>query len=334
MSVFVTGGSGLLGQEIVRRLVADGREVTALARSVGAARTLLDLGVTRVVDGDVLDRDALRQGLDGAEVAYHVAGVNAFCLADPAPMYRANIEGARRVAEAGADVGLPRLVMTSSASALGEVRGTVGTETSLHRGRYLSSYERSKHLGEEAVRAVAERTGLDVVYVLPSSVQGPGRASGTGKLLLDILNGALPAIVESRLSIVDIADCTEGHVRAEHHGEAGRRYLLNGATMTVAEGVALLERLTGAEISVRTLPGALAAAGGTAYEGLQRLQGKHPRFCREMVRTLLHGHAYDGSRAERELGLRYTPVEETVTRTLRWFAEQGMLTRDLPRLTA
>jgi dihydroflavonol-4-reductase len=47
-------------------------------------------------------------------------------------------------------------------------------------------------------------------------------------------------------------------------------------------------------------------------------------ICREAVRTLLHGHRYDGSRAERELGLRYTPLEVTVRRTLAWYAEQGL----------
>ncbi len=334
MSVFVTGGSGLVGRELVRHLVADGHHVTALARTANAARVLVNLGVPDIVEGTVLDRDALATGMADAEMVYHVAGVNAFCQADPGPMFLANIEGSRRVAEVAAEQDVGRLVYTSSASAVGEIKGTVGSETSRHRGEYLSDYEKSKHLAEQAVRVVAERTGLDVVHVLPSSVQGPGRAGGTAKLLLDVVNGSLPAIVDSRLSIIDIVDCAKGHLLAGERGQAGQRYLLSGATMTVSEGVDMLGRLGGVELDVRVLPGSVVLGGVTVVEALERLRGRRPKFCREMVRTLLHGHAYDGSKASRELGLRYTPVEDTIVRTMRWFDAQGLLRRELPGLQA
>lgn len=334
MSVFVTGGSGLVGREIVRQLVAGGEHVAALARSARAARVLVDLGVPEIVEGTVLDREAVARGIAGADVAYHVAGVNAFCLSDPGPMFLANIEGSRRVAEVASEQGLERLVYTSSAAVLGELPGTVGSETSVHRGHYLSDYEKSKHLAEQAVRGVADRTGLDVVYVLPSSVQGPGRAGGTAKLLLDVANGSLPAIVESRLSIVDAVDCAKGHVLAGERGRAGERYLLNGATMTVSEGLEMLSRLGGVDLDVRMLPGPAVVAGVTVFEAVERIRRRKPKFCREMVRTLLHGHAYDGGKASRELGLHYTPVEDTIVRTMRWFDEQGLLRRRLPGLAA
>lgn len=334
MSVFVTGGSGLVGREIVRHLVADGHRVTALARSAPAARALVDLGVPEIVEGTVLDREAVARGMAGADVAYHVAGVNAFCLSDPSPMFLANVEGSRLVAEVAAEQGVGRLVYTSSASALGEIKGTIGSETSRHRGGYLSDYEKSKHLAEQAVTAVAERTGLDVVHVLPSSVQGPGRAGGTAKLLLDVVNGSLGAIIDSRLSIVDIADCAKGHLLAAERGRAGQRYLLSGATMTVSEGIDLLSRIGGVDLDVRVLPGPVALAGSAGFEAVERIRRRHPKFCREMVRTLLHGHAYDGTKASRELGLHYTPVEDTIARTMRWFDEQGLLRRRLPGLAS
>lgn len=330
--VFLTGGSGLVGAAIVKRLVADGREVVALARSEDSERRLMGLGVSRVVRGDVLDRQALATGMAGCATVYHVAGVNAFCLADPGPMLLANIEGSRRVVEAAATAGVGRLVYTSSAAALGEPRGTVGSETTAHRGTYLSDYERSKHLAEQAVQSAARRRHLDVVHVLPSSVQGPGRSGGTGRLLLDHVNGSLGAVVDSRLSIVDIEDCAQGHLLAERHGRPDERYVLNGATMTVREGLALLGRITGVSPTVRTLPAPAAVAGAAVYEVVQRARGKHPRFCREMVRTLVHGHAYDGSKATLDLGLTYTPPEHTLRRTVEWFVDQGLVTRALPNM--
>lgn len=66
---------------------------------------------------------------------------------------------------------------------------------------------------------------------------------------------------------------------------------------------------------------AAAVAAETAAKAVRR----DPPLCREMVRTLLNGHSYDGFMAQRELGLRYTPVEETINKTLRWYSERGYL---------
>ena len=323
---FVTGGTGFLGGAIVERLLADGRTVKALARSDESARSLRVLGA-EPVHGDVLDGEALPDLMRGCEVVYHAAGVNALCLRDPSPLFDVNVGGSRNVVRAAAAAGVRRLVYTSSAATLGEVHGTVGTETSRHRGWFLSSYERSKFEAERAVLAAARETDMELVCVNPSSVQGPGRATGSTRLLLEYLNGRLRVIVDSTISLVDISDCTEGHLRAEARGEPGERYVLSGATLTVREGIQLLDRLTGGGRPVRSLPPALARAAAVAVETSARLRRKTPRVCRDLVRTALHGHHYDGSRATRELGLDYTPLEETIRRTLDWFLERGLVDR-------
>jgi dihydroflavonol-4-reductase len=325
-AVLVTGGTGFLGGAIVERLLADGREVKALARSDDSAGALRALGA-EPVRGDILDPEALTAAMRGSEVVYHAAGINALCFRDTAPLFEVNVRGSRNVVNAAAAAGVRRVVYTSSAAALGEARGTVGLETSPHRGWFLSSYERSKYEAEQAVLSAARESGIEVVCVNPASVQGPGRATGSTRLLLDYLNGKLKAIVESTISLVDIADCTAGHLLAEVRGKPGERYVLSGATLTVREGIELLGRLTGINEPVRALPPAVATAAGVAVETVARLRGKTPRVCRDLIRTALHGHAYDGSKAARELGLSYTPVEETIRRTLDWFRDEGLVER-------
>jgi len=327
-TTFVTGGTGFLGGAIVQRLVALGRPVKALARSEEGARALRALGV-EPVRGDVLHRHTLTAAMRGCGVVYHAAGANAFCLRDTSPLFEVNVQGSLNAVHAAADAGARRVVYTSSAATIGEARGSRGTESSPHRGWFLSSYERSKFEAEQAVLAAAERCGIEVVSVNPASVQGPGRATGTARLLLDYLNGKLKNVVDATISLVDIADCTEGHLLAESRGETGERYVLSGATLTVREGIQLLERLTGVRESVRSLPPGLAMSAAAIVEAQARLRRKNPRVCRELVRTALHGHAYDGSRAARELGLRYTPVDETVRRTVDWFMEQDLVRRGL-----
>jgi dihydroflavonol-4-reductase len=246
---------------------------------------------------------------------------------DPSPMFEVNVGGSQNVVRAAAGAGVRRVVYTSSAATLGEASGTIGSEGSPHRGWFLSDYERSKFEAEQAVFATARETGLEVVSVNPASVQGPGRATGSTKLLLDYVNGRLKAVVDSQLSLVDIADCTEGHLLAGSRGTPGERYVLSGATLSVREGLALVASLVGVDRPVRTLPPAVALAVATAVEAFARARRSSPSICRELARTLVHGHAYDGSKATRTLGLRYRPIEETLRRTVDWWVEQRLVPR-------
>ena len=323
---FVTGGSGLIGGALVERLIEEGGQVVALARSEVAAQALTARGA-RVARGDVLDEGTLARAMQGCEIAFHVAGVNTLCPADPAALLRVNVDGALAAARAAARAGVGRLVHTSSAAAIGERVGSVGREDSPHRGWYLSPYERSKHEGERAVLAAARELGLDVVSVNPASVQGPGRASGTGRILLAAVDGRLPVFVDTRISLVDLADCVDGHLLAAQRGRPGERYVLCGATLTVREALSLVREVTGMPVRPRRLPGVLVTALGAVAEGAFGALGRPPPVCRAAVRTLRHGHAYDGSRAARELGLAYTPVRESLERIIAWARAEGLLRR-------
>jgi dihydroflavonol-4-reductase len=322
--VFVTGGTGVIGTALVTRLLARGDEVVALARSDAAASALRARGVA-VVRGEGYDEDALARGMDGCECAFNVAGVNALCVEDPHPMQRMNVDGAVAAVRAAARVGVARLVHTSSAATIGEPPGTVGTEHTVHRGWYLSTYERTKTEGERAALAAAREAGQDVVCVNPSSVQGPGRSGGTGRFLLAFLDGRLKLFVPTVVSLVDIDDCIAGHLLARERGAAGERYLLNGMTLPIERALALAAEVAGVRARPRLVPRQLATVAAAMLERGFRLAGRRPPVCREMVRTLLHGHRYDGSRAERELGLRYTQPRETIGKTVAWARAEGLI---------
>ena len=331
--VLITGGSGFVGRAVLDRLIARGRTVRALTRSDASAATLTSAGADPV-RGDLGDPTSLERAMSGCEVVYHVAGLNGFCLPDPGALTVANVEGTRAVVRAAGAAGVRRVVHTSSAATIGEARGTIGGESSPHRGSFLSHYERSKYDAERVAFATAAEVGVELVSVNPSSVQGPGRTRGTAKILIDALNGRLKLIVDSRMSIVDVGDCAEGHLLAEERGAPGERYVLSGVTLTVAEAVALLGRISGRDEHPRRLPAPVAVAMATGAELLGRARRRRPSICREMIRTILHGHAYDGSRATRELGLVYTPLEESLRRTVEWYVAEGLVTRPLPGVSA
>ena len=324
--IFVTGASGFIGGALATRLQERGEDVVALARSDASAAKLGARGL-KVVRGDVLDEDSLAAGMAGCELAYHCAGINSHCPPDPDMLLRVNAVGPELVVQAAARAGVRRVVYTSSGASVGEAHGTIGHEGSVHRGSYLSVYDRSKHVGEQAAFAAAHRTGVEVVAICPSSVQGPGRTSGNGKLIVDYVNGKLPAFVDTYVSVVDIADCTEAHLLAAERGRAGARYVLNGATITSAEALELIREVSGVRRRVRILSPPVARSGAALLEAAYKVRGRVPSLCRARIRTWLHGHRYDGSLATRELGLEYTPVEETFRRTIAWAVEEGLVER-------
>ena len=327
--VFLTGASGFIGGALCARLVEDGDAVRALARSPEAAERVAARGA-EPWDGHVLDEDRLAAGMAGCAVAFHVAGVNTHCPSDPELLMRVNVGGTEAVVRAAARAGVRRVVMTSSAASIGEPHGTVGDEDTAHRGSYLSVYDRSKHEAEVAAFVAGERLGVEVVALNPSSVQGPGRASGNGKLIIDYLNGKLPAFVDVPVSIVDVADVAEAHRLAAERGQAGRRYVLNGATVPSPEALELVAELSGVRERVRLVPPPLARAVAAVAEGAARARGRTSSLCRARIRTILHGHRYDGSLASRELGLDYTPLADTFLRTIDWAVAEGLVTRQLP----
>ena len=163
-----------------------------------------------------------------------------------------------------------------------------------------------------------------MVIVNPSSVQGPGRATGTGALILDVINGRLKLLPDGPLSIVDIDDCARGHLAAARHGADRSRYVLNSFSMAMRDAITMIGVALGSPIDVRYFPPSVAKAAAPIADFLHWLHLPIP-FCGEMIRTVAHGHSYDGSRATRELGLEYTSAEVFIERLIEWFSDERLI---------
>jgi len=319
---FLTGGSGLVGGHLLGRLVESGWVVDALVRSSEAAEKVTAFGGV-AVRGDLLDSAGLAVLMRGAATVFHVAGVNDTCPRDTGPMDRVNIEGTRSVVKAAGEAGVGRVVYTSSAAAIGESAGAIGTEDSVHSGTFLSPYARSKYLAEIAAFAEADLHGVDLVAVNPSSVQGPGRATGSAEILIRMLNASRPILVDTSISIVDIEDCTDGHIAAATLGEPGTRYLLSAKAVSVADAVSVMERVLGRPVRPRWLPASVVRTLGMPLAWVAGSAKPDAGICPALVRTLLHGHRFDASRATDELGVVFRPATETLERTAEWLIAEG-----------
>ena len=324
--VLITGASGFVGGAVLERLLGAGFEVRALVRSPEAAGRVRSAGA-QPVTGDILDGEGLVAAMRGCELVFHVAGLNKMCLPDPAPLLRNNVDGSVCVVRAAAAAGVRRIVYTSSAATLDRAPGESGADG--ERRHFLSEYERSKYEAERQLTDLAPRLGVELVCLNPSSVQGPGRTSGTARWLISYVNGRLHWIVDAPVSLVDVADCAEAHLLAATRGQPLHPYVISGATQRISEMVGTLGAIAGRTHAVHFLPGRPAVAAASVAGLGFRLAGRRAPVCREMVRTLAHGHAYDGAPAARELGFTYTPLEETLRRALAWYVERGLV-RGLP----
>ena len=320
-NIFITGSTGVVGKPLLRKIVDQGHNVFALSRSQNNDNFFSDLGVKKI-EGDLFT-EAIYDELSDCNIdaIFHIAGVNKMCSKNPEGMFKANIEGTKEMLQLGNRLKIKKFIYTSSAVTLGEEIGTVGNELSDHRGYFLSKYEESKFLAEK--EAFDYDKGFEFVSVNPSSVQGPGRVSGTAKLLISTLNKTYPPLIRNNISIVDIDDCTDGHYQALLNGKDNQRYVLNSFQTTSEELLSKLKSLSewsGRPIYIPKLGLKIIAPLGDLYKSVS---SSTPLICSESAKVLTHGHIYDGSKAGDNLNLSYIDLETFMKKTINWLIDES-----------
>jgi len=323
MTVLVTGGAGFIGARLVEALLARGEKVRVFDLKANDATHLADLGA-ELVPGDILSSDELRNALDGCERVFHLAALFRMWQPDKRQHLRVNVDGTRNVMQAAAEVGVQRLVHTSSAVTIGEGQGQLGHEGTVRRGYFLSEYEKSKYLGEQVALEMYDR-GLPVVVVNPTSIYGPGQTTHLTGALARFLRGGLPVVVDARLNFVYINDVVDGHSSAMERGKVGRRYILGGENGSLTEFLSLAAEIGGLHKRPRTVPAALARASARVLDTVALVSRRPPWLSVDEARTASHSFIFDTSRARDELGLEWTPLRQGLEATVGWLREEGVI---------
>jgi dihydroflavonol-4-reductase len=322
MRVFLTGATGFIGSHVARALVARGASLSCLCRPASQRADLEDLAVDWNV-GDLTDRDSLRRAMMGAEVVFHCAADYRLYARDPAEIYRSNVDGTRNVLELAAELGVRRIVYTSSVGtlALGGPR-PANENARAQLEDMVGDYKRSKFLAERVVETWIER-GLPVVVVSPSTPIGErdARPTPTGRIVVDFLNGRLPAYVDTGLNLVDVRDVALGHLLAAERGLPGESYILGSVNLTLRQVLELLGRLTGRRPPRLKLPHWVPLAIAHLEEPLSRWLGRDPRVPLDGVRMSKSVMFFDASKAVRELGFPQSPIEPAFERAVSWFVD-------------
>lgn len=329
--VLVTGGTGFIGANVVRLLVARGDRVTCSVRANSPGLALAALPVRRV-RLDLSDTDAVRKVLGGIDEVYHLAGVF-----DPGPdgarlMHRVHVDAARTLCDAALAVGVRRLLYCSSSVTVGYgPRDAPGDEDTplpdldafFGVGTALRSYHDTKLAGEQLVASYVAR-GLETVTVNPDFVIGPWDVKPTsGALIVAMAKRWIPFYPAGGKCFIGADDCAQGHLLAMARGTPGRRYLLGNHNLSYAEFMGIVARVVGSRPPLAPVP-ALASRGlGRVGRVLNRIDSH--RFAGldpVVLRAMSQARYRSGRRSWDELGLPRTPIEHAVQAAYDWFSQQ------------
>jgi len=324
MRVFVTGGTGFVGANLVRLLLAEGYTVRALVRSPQTASNLQGLDV-EIIQGDLNDSELWRS-LQGCEALFHVAAHYSLWRADQAALYRSNVEGTRNILAAAQKAGVARTVYTSSVAAIG-VNPTGKPATEAYQSppeKLIGAYKQSKYWAEqEAVKAA--QAGQDVVIVNPSSPLGgwDSKPTPTGDIVLRFLRRQMPAYINTGLNFIHVKDVAWGHLLALQKGKTGDRYILGNQNLTLQALLQQLAAITGLPAPQREVPAWLPLTVAWIDENILTTFGKQPSVPVDGVRMATQKMYYDASKAVQQLGLPQTPIATALRDAVNWFVEHG-----------
>ena len=327
MTTLVTGATGFLGSAIARELLKDGRNIKLLARDNADLQNIKGLDAEIVV-GDLRDRESLKSALEGCSILYHAAAYYSLWNKDKKLIFDINVRGTRNILETALDAGIENVIYTSTVGCIGlsKDRTPTNEDYPIDLATLSNDYKLSKFQAEKIALEMHGK-GLPVVIVNPSTPIGPRdiKPTPTGKIVLDFLNGKMPAYLDTGLNLIDVADCARGHILAEEKGRPGERYILGNKNMSLKDILLALEKITGIKAPSIKIPHWVAYTAGLACETLSNLITKTPpAIPLAGVKMAKYFMYFDSSKAIKELGLPQNSVENALGQSVQWFKENHL----------
>jgi len=312
MKVFVTGGTGFVGSHLIQRLAQDGHELCCLVRKTSDVRLLEEVGAT-LITGDVTDKASLLEGMEGCDWVANLANIYEFWVANRQIYTDVNVHGTRNVMECALEAGVSKVVHVSTSVIYGEPADCPFTEESPVGPVRFSEYAQSKYDGDLIAWELYDQKGLPLIMIYPGAVVGPRDDKATGRYIQNLIRGRMPvrAFPDSILTWVHVRDVVETIVRAlETKDNLGEKYLAGKHQLSLQEMTEMVGDISGVPLPKIRLPDPLVKMGAALLTWLAKLTKKPPMLGMsvDQMRTMKEDLRFDGSKAERELGIAYSPI--------------------------
>ena len=323
MHSLVTGGTGHIGNVLIRRLLETGDHVRVMVLPKDDLSPLVGLDV-EIVLGDILNPATIRKAMQGVNRVFHLAGMISILPGDKPLLERINIQGTRNMLECANQEGVQRFIYTSSIHALGNhPHGEVITELcGFDPQKSMGDYDKTK--AEASLLALqAAQQGMDVVIVCPTGVIGPNdfRRSEMGTYLWNSSRSRLVIGVEGAYDFVDVRDVADGILLAATHGISGNTYILSGEQISIRNIVAEIKKSTGRQFSFLNIPKWLAFFSASFMPFVYRLVRQKPQFTPYSLTTVFSNSVVSHAKATIELGYRPRRISESIKDTLIWYEQ-------------
>jgi nucleoside-diphosphate-sugar epimerase len=313
VKVFVTGGTGFIGSEVVRQLRDRGDDVVGLVRNPDKGAKLRDRGC-ELVAGDLGDERAIRKGMEGCDAVIHAAAVYEVGIpaSERAAMREANVGGTERVLGAALELKIPKVVYVSTVGIFGNTNGQIVDESYEHPAEsFTSCYEQTKWEAHQVARRLIGE-GLPGVIVQPGGVYGPGDTSSVAQLLNQFLAGKMPLMPFPELGIClsHVEDIATGILLGLDKGKTGETYVISGPATTMREAISVVADATGRKAPTKAIPTPLMKAMIPIGPLVGKVMGQPPNL-RELISSadgVTFWASYD--KAKRELGYEPRGLEQ------------------------
>jgi nucleoside-diphosphate-sugar epimerase len=320
--ILLTGGTGLVGSQLLLDLAISGKKIRALRRAVSDMSVVRKvfaafpekLNCIEWVEGDVNDIFSLEDALKDVHTVYHSAAFVSFYPSDKSKMMKVNIEGTANIVNAAMRMGVKRFCHVSSTAALGRVTGDqqLNEDSWWKPSKENSNYAVSKYGAEREVwRAMEE--GLDAFIINPSIVLGRGNwKSGSSQMFSQVWKG-LPFYVTGTTGFVDVRDVSKAAILLMEKGVRNERYILNSENLPYRIVFDLIaDELSKKRAGIRVTP--LLAEIGWRLEKIKSVfTNKRTMITRESARSGLMQWSYANEKIKKEIGIDFIPLKESVS---------------------
>jgi len=323
MKTLITGATGFLGNAIARALQKTGTEIKLLIRKSSNTSTIEDIEAEKFV-GDIQDPLSIKNALRGCNHLYHVAADYRLWARRSKDLYDNNVLGTKNIMLGALEGGIERIVYTSSVATIGVTKdGAVSDESTQSKlSDMIGHYKRSKFLAEKEVERLIRTESLPAVTVNPSTPIGPrdAKPTPTGRIILDAINGRMPAYVNTGLNIAHVDDIATGHILAFQRGTVGERYILGGEDLTLKEILFYVAKASGRKPPRICLPRQLIfpiAYISEIWAGLTN--GPAPQATVEGLKMAAYQMYFSSEKARRELNYKSRSAVKAIQDATKWF---------------
>lgn len=323
MKAFVTGGTGFIGKHVVRKLIKRGYEVYALVRSADGAAEMAHMGATPV-HGTITDMDSMREGMRGSDVVFHIAGWYKVGAKDWMKAESINVGGTRKVLRLAQELGVPKIIYTSTVAVFGDTKGKLADENYYQGGPFLTEYDRTKWLAHYKVALPMMEKGAPIIIVQPGGTYGPGDQSLIGQQMTAFYRGQMPVVFgpDTVITYAHVEDIAEGHILAAEKGKIGESYILAGPAVPLGEMFDFWAQITGKRPPVLRIPTTLMKPFGPVIGAADALLPLPEMFSQEAVNELGASYMAAANKARAQLGWQPRSLHEGMTETFEWIKQE------------